>query len=153
MVRRFVAVHDVLRAPASALEQDAGLQSLLTDLVGRHGRVRPGRTVLAAHRAVRRARDHLHDNLAANVTLAELAAASGVSPYHLARVFRAEMGLPPHAYQVQLRVERARRLLAAGRSAGEAAAAVGFCDLSHLSRHFRRHVGVPPGTYARSGRR
>jgi AraC-like DNA-binding protein len=46
-------------------------------------------------------------------------------------------------------VRRARRLLDAGTTPAEAAAAVGFSDQPHLNRHFARIVGVPPGAYQR----
>jgi transcriptional regulator GlxA family with amidase domain len=62
-------------------------------------------------------------------------------------VFREHVGVPPHRYQIGLRIDRAKTLLAGGTSIASAAAAVGFADQAHLSRHFRRHVGLPPGRY------
>jgi AraC-like DNA-binding protein len=73
-----------------------------------------------------------------------------MSRFHLARGFAREFGLPPHAYQIALRVERARALLARGLRAVDVAAAVGFADQSHFARHFTRAVGVTPGRYARA---
>jgi AraC-like DNA-binding protein len=66
------------------------------------------------------------------------------------RAFRAQYGIAPHAYLVQVRVNRAKRLLADGRSATEVALDAGFADQSALTRHFRRAFGVPPGAYARA---
>jgi AraC-like DNA-binding protein len=79
------------------------------------------------------------------VTLHELAAVAGMSAYHLSRLFRLETGLPPHEYQTQLRVLRAKTLLLRGESASEAAYSAGFASQSHLIRHFRRLVGTTPG--------
>ncbi len=56
-------------------------------------------------------------------------------------------GLAPHAYLVQLRLARARRLLADGLSPAETAAALGFADQSHLGRWFRRAYGLTPAAY------
>jgi AraC-like DNA-binding protein len=146
---RFAHLHAALAGPSSALEQDVRLLAVLADLVGRHARGRvSGRRPPASHRAVRRAREYLHDNVAANVSLADLARVGGVSRYHLTRLFTVGLGMPPHAYQVQLRLALAKRLLLAGRSVNEAAHEVGFFDLSHFTRHFKRHVGTPPGAYA-----
>jgi AraC-like DNA-binding protein len=64
-------------------------------------------------------------------------------------LFHREVGMPPHAYQIQLRVARARRLVAAGVPLAEVASMTGFADQSHLTRLFKRVVGVPPGQYAR----
>ncbi|WP_162606198.1 helix-turn-helix domain-containing protein [Jiangella asiatica] len=147
-VSRFAATHATVSAAASALDRDVELLTLLAALVRRHAGV-PARPIPAAHRAVRWARDYLHDHRASNVSLSELAQASGLSPYHLTRLFTAAVGMPPHSYQLQLRVEHAKRLLLAGRAVSDAAHEAGFFDLSHFTRHFRRFVGVPPGSYAR----
>ena len=66
---------------------------------------------------------------------------------HLIRRFRAAHGVPPHAYLVQIRLLRARRLLAAGERPAAVAAACGFADQSHLGRWFRRAYGLAPGAY------
>ena len=103
------------------------------------------------HAAVRRARAYLEERWAAPVTLAALAAHAGLSRYELARTFRAQVGLPPHAFQLDLRIARARSLLAAGEPPAAVAAACGFCDQAHLTRVFKRAVGVTPARYARTG--
>jgi AraC-like DNA-binding protein len=100
--------------------------------------------------AVRRARAFLHDALAEKINLDELAEHAGLDKFHLARAFRAEVGVPPYEYLMHLRISRARQLLERGVLVAEAAQAVGFCDESQLHRHFRRIVAVTPGAYARS---
>ncbi len=96
---------------------------------------------------MRLAREYLEDNRAENVSLARLAQVASLSPYHLNRVFSREVGLPPHRYQVQVRVDRAKALLAAGTPIKDVVAETGFADHSHLTRHFKRLVGVPPSMY------
>jgi AraC-like DNA-binding protein len=81
------------------------------------------------------------------VTLRALARFAGLSAFHLCRVFREAVGMPPHAYQTQIRVRRAKSLLAAGVPIARAAAEAGFYDQSHLTRHFKRIVGLTPGRY------
>jgi AraC-like DNA-binding protein len=102
------------------------------------------------HAAVRRARAYLEERWDAPVTLAELAAHAGLSRFELARTFRAQIGLPPHAFQLDLRIARGRSLLAAGDPPAAVAAACGFCDQAHLTRVFKRAVGVTPARYART---
>jgi transcriptional regulator GlxA family with amidase domain len=68
-------------------------------------------------------------------------------------MFHREVGLPPHAYQIQVRVARARALIATGVPLAEVASMTGFADQSHLTRLFKRIVGVPPGQYAGRGTR
>ena len=101
-------------------------------------------------RVVRAARDLLHERLVTPPALAELAGAAGVGPSALMRAFRAETGMPPHAYLNQLRVRQARVLLDRGVPPAEAAATTGFADQAHLTRHFKRVVGVPPGAFQRA---
>ncbi len=151
LARDLARVHADLEAPASPLERGSWLWSLLARLITRHAEPVPTRTrVRPAHRAVRQAQDLLEAAPEQAISLDELSRQVGLSPYHLLRTFRAEVGLPPHAYQTQLRVWRARRLLRAGLSIAEAASAAGFVDQSHLHRHFRRVLGVSPGAYLRS---
>lgn len=85
---------------------------------------------------------HLHERIALE-TLAEIAQ---LSVYHFARAFRESVGMPPHAYIVRRRIERAQRLLrSTDLSLSEIALKVGFTDQSHFSRHFRRLTGMSPG--------
>jgi AraC-like DNA-binding protein len=104
-------------------------------------------------RPVRRAIELLRAQLAETVTLDDLAAHAGLDKFHLCRAFRAQVGLPPYAYLTQLRVLRAKELLAAGVKPTDLAPRVGLYDQSQLHRHFRRIVGTTPAQYARSVQR
>lgn len=97
--------------------------------------------------AIRRAKEHLDAEFSEQIHLAELAKISGLSSFYFLRSFRKATGLTPHEYLCNLRVERARKLLASGASIAESAAQTGFFDQSHLHRHFRRILGITPGQY------
>jgi AraC-like DNA-binding protein len=148
--RSLRAAHAAIAGHAAPLRRDelvtAALAELarLADLLP----VTPSRG--DGHLAVRTVRARIRADPAANVTLEALARDANVSKFHLVRLFRREMGLTPHDYQRQLRVECAKRLLRHGMPAAEVAAAAGFCDQSHLTRTFRAVVGVPPVRYARA---
>jgi AraC-like DNA-binding protein len=133
-----------------ALAQECGLLTVLAGMFGR----RPARAteVCRARPEVARAKEYLLDNLTANVSLSDLSRVATLSPYHLNREFGAEVGLPPHAFHIQARIDRAKRLIAEGRPVGEVAQATGFFDQSHLRRHFLRIVGVTPTVYATGSR-
>jgi AraC-like DNA-binding protein len=75
---------------------------------------------------------------------------AGLSRFELIRRFRRQNGLTPHAFQRDLRIERARALLGEGVPGAAVAAACGFADQPHLTRVFKRMVGVAPGAYARA---
>ncbi|MEW6734220.1 MAG: helix-turn-helix domain-containing protein, partial [Acidobacteriota bacterium] len=67
---------------------------------------------------------------------------------YLIRAFRNEVGIPPYVYLTQVRIEKAKKLLAKGAPIAEVAVAVGFADQSHLNRFFKRIIGITPGRYA-----
>jgi AraC-like DNA-binding protein len=104
------------------------------------------------HRAIQRVQAYLRDHFNEPVSLDELSAYAGLSPYHLVRNFTQLLGLPPHAYQIHMRVERARALLRAGVPLAAVASSVGFADQSHFARHFRRIMNVTPARYASATR-
>jgi AraC-like DNA-binding protein len=150
LARRFMALHQVLTGPGSRLERQSALAAWWGDAArwSTRGPSRDGRAHRAGTAALRRALSLIADAPAADVSLADLAAAAGLSQYRLVRAFREQFGMPPHAFQVAQRVSRARRLLEAGASAADAAAKAGFFDQSHLHRHFRRRLGLTPAAYA-----
>ncbi|HKG92115.1 MAG TPA: AraC family transcriptional regulator [Gemmatimonadaceae bacterium] len=132
------------------LEGESLLSDTLLALLRRHGTRRAGaaRGVGREPAAVAVAREYLHTHVAENVSLRTLALLAGdLNPSYFNRAFRAAVGLPPHAYQVHLRVLRAKELLAAGHSISDVAWSTGFADQSHLTRHFKRQVGVTPARY------
>ncbi|HEY1554432.1 MAG TPA: AraC family transcriptional regulator [Kofleriaceae bacterium] len=99
-----------------------------------------------------RARDYLHAELERGPQLAELARETGLSRAHLAREFSSTFGVPPHRYLVQLRVERAKRELAAGARVTDVCHAVGFASLGSFSSSFHRRVGMSPRAWQKLAR-
>lgn len=102
----------------------------------------------AVDRRLARAIDHLEAHLAENVSLDALAAAAGMSRFHFARSFRAATGLPPHAYLVARRIERAKQMLRAGTlPVGEIAWRVGYANPGKFAAQFRRWTGTTPAAW------
>ena len=138
-------------APASALEMEA-LSLMLIErlLLGFHHARSParGEPVSAARLPrwkLKRVLTMLNDDLTKNPTLADLAGAVDLSPFHFARAFRADMGVPPHRYLMSQRIERAKTLLVKTRlSIIEIAATVGYEDPGHFAKVFRQIVGLGP---------
>ncbi len=88
------------------------------------------------------------DHLAEPLPLERLAAEAGLSPRHLTRRFKTELGVTPAAYVARLRLEEARRRLETGPSnLKDVARGCGFADAQNLRRSFRRHIGVGPRDY------
>ena len=94
---------------------------------------------------LKRVLDYINDNLAQELTLAEIATVAHISPYHFTRLFKQSTGKAVHQYVIERRVDAAKRLLLDGRlSVSDVAVIVGFHDQSHLHRHFKRIIGVSP---------
>jgi AraC-like DNA-binding protein len=139
---------DSFEASATALEQQSRLLQCVRLAFAHTEETRPAGKSGYNHDAIQRARAYLHERFNEPVGLDELSAIAGLSPYHLVRSFTRRFGLPPHAYQIHVRIERARVRLAAGAPLAEVASSVGFADQSHFTRHFRRIMNVTPANYA-----
>ncbi|GCE29874.1 AraC family transcriptional regulator [Dictyobacter alpinus] len=101
-----------------------------------------------ARTTLRPAITYIEDHLAEDLSLSEIAAAVHLSPYHFARLFKEAIGLPPHRYVIQRRVERAKLLMTTTNwSFTTIAHTVGFAHESHLALHFKRLTGLAPKDY------
>ncbi|MYT71398.1 MULTISPECIES: helix-turn-helix domain-containing protein [unclassified Streptomyces] len=76
--------------------------------------------------------------------VSRIAGQAGWSVRHLENRFREQIGLSPKAAARVLRLQRARRLLCAGSSQVETAAACGYYDQAHLSGEFKAMTGCTP---------
>ncbi len=144
-----LSLHGLLEQPTGKLEREISLHETLEYLIAQHAsptpRVQP---VRREHQVVARIQDYFHAHIGDNISLTQLADLVDLNPSYFLRTFRAQVGLPPHAYQIQLRIQQARKLLREGMSLPQVALELGFADQSHFARHFRRLVGVTPGQYA-----
>lgn len=133
---------------AQALACEESLVEASVLLLARHGTVRL-RTDAARH-DLRQLRDRLADAPIDALSLAQMAAMTGLSRYQVLRRFEKEYGLPPHAWLLSCRAEHALRLIRRGEALSEAAAASGFADQSHMTRAFVRHYGFTPGAWRKT---
>ncbi len=134
-----------------SLATETGLYEVLAQVLQRYGSITAQAGLMPeTSKQVKLGQAYLMEHLFQNVSLPELAAVSGLSPYHFLREFRKRYGLPPHTYQLQQRVNSARRLLASGQPIVHVAAEVGFADQSHFTRKFKAFVGATPRQYQRA---
>lgn len=132
---------------------DAGLAGLATEqalLLMLGALLQPRRGPPAVPAGIASARAMIDDDPLAAPTLAQLAGEAGLSRFQFLRGFARATGLTPHAYLVQRRIHRARRLIGSGVRLADAAAACGFADQSHMTRLFVRSFGMAPGSYAKA---
>ncbi len=151
LARKFATLHHLLHTETRVLARDVALDALLGAMLVelapaiRTPDVRPDGRISDAL-------DFLDARVDEEVSLAELCAVTGLKRRQTIAAFRRHTGLPPHAWHLQRKIERVKRLLRAGQSPAAAALDAGFADQSHMGRHFAAIVGVTPGAYARGVR-
>lgn len=148
--------HAALAARAmAAVSRDHGLEEVAFEVAGRVVQAAIGdrpvepasrhqATIVRSIRRLDAALDRPH-------TLAELARAANMSPYHFLRTFKAVTGITPHQWLLRARLREAAQRLASSRTEVTAIALdVGFDDLSNFIRSFRAEFGASPRQYRRA---
>jgi len=97
-----------------------------------------------SERQVQVVKAYVQANLADELSLVKIASIVHMSPYHFARLFKATVGMTPHSYVMEQRIQEARRLLKTDRSITEIAASTGFSSHTHLATLCRRRFGLSP---------
>ena len=110
------------------------------------------RTIGSERPAVRTACEYIQAHFAEDVSLSRLASLVSLSPFYFARAFEREIGLPPHAYLENVRVQKAREFLDHGHTVVSTALLAGYVDQSHLTHRFKRFLGITPGQYVRNSK-
>lgn len=102
----------------------------------------------------KRAKDMIAASLDDDLSLAAVAGECGVSTRHFSRAFRQSVGLSPHQWLTQRRIDNAKRLLASEvLTLAQVALACGFADQSHFTRVFTALTGSSPGAWRRANER
>jgi AraC-like DNA-binding protein len=144
LAKRFRAFHRSAEQ-GTRLEQDSTFTEMLTVLVSRYADTNLRLNGIGKeHKAVSVAKKFLEAHPASEVSLEDLTKLTSLSPFHLLRVFKRDVGVSPHAYQIQQRIDLAKQFLRTGKKIVEVALETGFHDQSHMGLHFKRLVGVTP---------
>lgn len=151
------ALAEDMRNPSAASRMliDSLTAALATRLAQRYSDLGlPRGSTATAARDVRRVRlavEFMRAHYDQPIGLDEIAAAVAVSPFHFARLFRASTGIAPYRYLANLRMDRARQLLAQGNcSLAEIASSLQFSSTANFARAFRQAAGVSPMAYRRN---
>lgn len=105
---------------------------------------RPHNQTCSGEASVQKVLHLLTENSETPVSIPEMAAIAGYSPWYFLRCFRKETGMTPHAFQLACRLRRTRLLLRKKTAAAEAAISAGFADQSHMHKVFKQHHGLTP---------
>ncbi len=142
---RLFAVYDGTRraSPARRVKMRAAALDLLVALIEDARRL-PGR----APDAIEAIAERIRADPAGEHPVAEMARESGRSVSNFTAAFRRAKGLPPHAYVLACRIDRAKRMLSSTpRTVDSIANELRFSSAQHFARIFRRIVGTSPSAY------
>ena len=140
-----------MAASPASLAADQWLHESVLYLARRHARHHRLPAIAAPNRpALHRVREYMREHLDRAVTVRQLATPASMSRFQLTRQFQKAFGLSLHAYQLQLRLDEAKRRLQNGDGIAAVASDLGFVDQSHLHRRFKASFGVTPGEWRRT---
>lgn len=94
--------------------------------------------------------EYVHEHLSNDLSLVELADQLHLSPFYFTRLVKNSLGLSPHQYVLQTRIERAKHLITAPQrlSLAEIGLQVGFYDHAHFTKAFKQLVGETPRQFS-----
>ncbi|TCM68651.1 AraC-like DNA-binding protein [Acinetobacter calcoaceticus] len=148
LAQQFSILLNLLDQEHDQLLKETLYLSTIACLILRHGRQQTTPQPLAnAEKHILNIKAFIAANYSEDISLTELAQMAGLSPWHFLRQFKKYVGLTPHNWLVQIRLQQARMQLKYGDPIIEVAQNCGFSDQSHLNRHFKRAMGITPAQY------
>ena len=142
--------------PGREIIMRALIEQLLVQLLRQHSIARRSdelefSRVGLIDRRIRRSVELMHSQLDQDLSLRDLAAASYLSPFHFARLFKKITGVTPHSYLAAIRTRKAQLLLAEpDLSINSIAARVGYLSSSHFTKAFRAATGTTPREFRKA---
>ncbi len=147
LLARYQMLHSRMLESELDMDAEVELQEILHQLAELSG-VEVAKVHSDKYRIVsERMRDYIYEYYRESIQLDDLMKITGLSRFHLIKVFKERFGLAPNQYLNNLRIEKAKELLIQGLKATEVAFSVGYFDQSHFIRHFKKVVGVTPSAY------
>ena len=97
---------------------------------------------------LRRATEYMEANIAASVSLEDIAKEVGLSKYHFSRQFKQSTGATPYQFLMTRKMDKARALLETGENPiTDIAHQLNFSDQSHFNRAFKKRFGLSPRAF------
>ena len=151
LIDAFLAMHCALEKGRDVFCERELLVGTFGKLFRRHGSGRDNIKLPPTDRQLlARVIERMRAEYATNLRLEDLAEGVGLTTFQLIGLFKRTVGLTPHAYLTQIRLNMACRQLRHGPVLADVAAAVGFYDQSALNKYFKRCYGITPLQFARA---
>ena len=146
----------VAEKPGKEIVMGALVEQLVVQILRQHSNIRRSDELELSRvglidRRIRRSIELMHAQLEQDLSLKDLAAASYLSPFHFARLFKKLTGATPHNYLAAIRTTRAQLLLAeTDLSITEIGARVGYLSPSHFTKAFRLATTTTPREFRKA---
>ena len=135
-------------AASPLIERESLFVWALSQLIIRHSDSKaPVKSPKSEPYFIKKIKEYIEENFSDNITLNNLSELVNISPFHLLRLFKKDVGVPPHIYLIHKRIEVAKKILLKNPSIADVAYLTGFTDQSHLTKRFKRMVGITPGQF------
>ena len=143
--RHYISTMQLLMNEGDLLEKEQALIELAENIF--LNACEPAAIITEPSLQIEHAKLLMSQNLEDDLSLQHLATKLNANPYTLLRQFKKATGVTPHAYLLNIRIERARELLQQGLNVAQVALECGFFDQSHFHRHFKAITAVTPREY------
>jgi AraC-like DNA-binding protein len=151
LIDAFLGLHVAMEEGRDAFRERELLVATFGRLFQRHGSGGERIEMAPRDRALLgRVKERMQAEYALELRLEEMAAQVGLTTFQLIGLFKRTVGMTPHAYLTQVRLNMACRHLRRARSPADVASDVGFYDQSALTNHFKRSYGITPLQFARA---
>jgi AraC-like DNA-binding protein len=121
-------------------ESESKLLFYLSELLTIPSKKTDLRPIKEDNEAIKRAINFIEENYKTNFTLDDVSENAFLSKFHLIRIFKKQVGLTPYAYQLQLKLNEARRLIFEDKSFTEIAHELCFADQAHFTNTFKKYA-------------
>jgi AraC-like DNA-binding protein len=150
---KMIRLFEVIVESESQIQIESALSSFLTDLILRFSESPPLICAVGEQKAsIKRVCDYIRHNFTENLSLKKLAEVACLSPFHFQREFKKRVGITPHEYLSDFKIDQSKKMLLNSEDIAAIATQLGFFDQSHFSRIFRKTVGISPGKYSKTNK-
>ncbi len=146
LYQNFQSLAKIIIENESPLLVEESAITFFSTLILKECKTKPPRHIIPKQ-ATHLAYQYISDNIDKNISISEIAKESGLSHFYLIHSFKKQYGITPHAYQMMMKINKAKTLLKRGNDIASIATDLGFTDQSHFHRHFKSIVAVTPKKY------
>ncbi|PIH56985.1 AraC family transcriptional regulator [Paenibacillus sp. LK1] len=142
-------LHQMILEEQADFHKEELLLFLLEQLMREYADAEPPISTQDVTIEISRVCEYIETHYMESITLNQLVELTGLSKYHLLRLYTRQKGISPYRYLETIRINQAKRLLEQGQLPIEVAAQTGFSDQSHFTNFFKKLIGLTPKQYRR----